>query len=88
MNTETIRMNITLPKELVESLDEMAGPRKRSRFIAHALRVMIDQIKNNEIDRQLTEGYRSRKEENLKVAEAFEPFDLEGWDEYQGFAEK
>jgi len=82
MNTDIIRMNITLPKELVESLDEMAGPRKRSRFIAQALRLMIDQLKKKEIDLQLTEGYRVRKDENLKVAEAFEPFDVEGWDDY------
>jgi len=82
MDTDVIRMNITLPKELVESLDEMAGPRKRSRFIAQALRLMIDQLKKKEIDLQLTEGYRVRKDENLKVAEAFEPFDVEGWDDY------
>ena len=81
MNTEKIRINITLPKDLAASLDEMAGPRKRSRFIVQALRMMIDQLKNKEMDLQLTEGYRARKEENLKVAEAFEPFDLEGWDD-------
>jgi metal-responsive CopG/Arc/MetJ family transcriptional regulator len=82
MNTETIRMNITLPKDLVASLDEMAGPRKRSRFIVQALRMMIDQLKKAEMDAQLTEGYRAGKSEALKVAETFEPFDLEGWDEY------
>ncbi len=82
MYTENIRMNITLPKDLAASLDEMAGPRKRSRFIVQALRLMIDQIKKAEMDLQLTEGYRAGKNENLKVAEAFEPFDLEGWDEY------
>ena len=77
-----IRMNITLPKDIATSLDEMAGPRKRSQFIAQALRMMIDQVKKREMDLQLTEGYRAGKEENLKVAEAFEPFDLEGWDDY------
>jgi len=82
MNTDIIRMNITLPKDLATSLDEMAGPRKRSQFIAQALRVMIDQLRKKEMDLQLTEGYRARKDENLKVAEAFEPFDVEGWDDY------
>ena len=43
MNTETIRMNITLLKDLVALLDEIAGPRKRSRFIAQALRMIIEQ---------------------------------------------
>jgi len=82
MNTEIVRMNITLPKDIAASLDEMAGPRKRSQFIAQALRMMIDQMKKREMDLQLTVGYRAGKEENLKVAEAFEPFDLEGWDDY------
>ena len=82
MNTGIVRMNITLPKDLAASLDEMAGPRKRSQFIVQALQMMIDQLKNKQLDLQLTEGYCSRKEENLKVAEAFEPFDVEGWDDY------
>ena len=82
MNTEIVRMNITLPKDIAASLDELAGPRKRSQFIAQALRMMIDQMQKREMDLQLTEGYRAGKEENLKVAEAFEPFDLEGWDDY------
>lgn len=82
MNTEIVRMNITLPKDVAASLDEMAGPRKRSQFIVQALRLMIDQLKNKEMDLQLTEGYRAGNEESLKVAEAFEPFDLEGWDDY------
>ena len=61
-------MNITLPKDLAASLDEMAGPRKRSQFIVQALRMMIDQVKNREMDLQLTEGYRAGKDENhIKV---------------------
>ena len=82
MYTDNVRMNITLPKDLATSLDEMAGPRKRSKFIVQALRLMIQQVKKTEMDLQLTEGYRAGKNENLKIAEAFEPFDLEGWDEY------
>ncbi|MBW1865546.1 MAG: hypothetical protein JRI64_07955 [Deltaproteobacteria bacterium] len=82
MYTDNVRMNITLPKDLAASLDEMAGPRKRSKFIVQALRLMIQQVKKTEMDLQLTEGYRAGKNENLKIAEAFEPFDLEGWDEY------
>ena len=88
MHTEIVRMNITLPKDVAVMLDEMAGPRKRSQFIIQALRMMIDQLKKSEMDLQLTEGYRAGKDESLIVAESFEPFDLEGWDEYQGFAEK
>ena len=82
MDTETIRMNIILPKDVATLLDEMTGPRKRSQFIVQALRMMIDQVKKKEMDLQLTEGYRAGKDENLKIAETFEPFYLEGWDDY------
>ena len=40
---------------------------------------MLDQMKKAEMDLQLTEGYQAGKDENLKIAEEFEPFDLEGW---------
>lgn len=82
MNTEIVRMNITLPKDLAVLLYKMAGSRKRSRFIAQALRLMIGQMKKAEMDLQLPEGYQAGKNESLIVAEAFEPFDLEGWDDY------
>ncbi len=32
-----VRTNLLLPKELVEELDEVAGPRGRSRFVAEAV---------------------------------------------------
>ena len=73
MYTDNVRMNITLPKDLAASLNEMAGPRKRSRFIVQALRMMIDQVKKTEMDLQLTEGYRAGKNENLKIAVTIQP---------------
>ena len=38
MNTDTVRLNITIPKELARTLDKFAGSRKRSRFIAEAVK--------------------------------------------------
>jgi metal-responsive CopG/Arc/MetJ family transcriptional regulator len=32
-----VRTNLLLPKDLVEELDEVAGPRNRSRFVAEAV---------------------------------------------------
>lgn len=36
-----IPVNITLPKELVEQVDEIVGPRNRSAFIEEAMRYKI-----------------------------------------------
>ncbi|MEO8272998.1 MAG: CopG family transcriptional regulator [Chloroflexota bacterium] len=34
----TVRTNLLLPADLVEQLDQMAGPRGRSRYVAEAVR--------------------------------------------------
>ena len=82
MNTDLVRLNITLPKELVRSLDNLAGPRKRSRFIAEALENQIKQYEKTKLEKLLAEGYRATEKEDAALAKEFEAVDLEGWDEY------
>ena len=55
MNTDPVRLNITLPKKLVQSLDKLAGPRKRSRFIAEALENQIKQYEKTKLEKLLAE---------------------------------
>jgi len=38
------RINVTLPREVIESLNQIAGPRSRSRLIAESLREYIRQM--------------------------------------------
>ncbi len=82
MNTESIRMNITLPRDLVETLDIVAGARKRSQFISKAVRLLIHQMEKEKLEALLAEGYRASREEGLELAREFETVDIEGWDEY------
>ena len=82
MNTDPVRLNITLPKKLVRSLDKLAGPRKRSRFIAEALENQIKQYEKAKLEKLLAEGYRAAEKEDVSLAKEFEAVDLEGWDEY------
>ena len=82
MSSNTVRLNITLPKGLVQSLNDMIGPRERSRFITEALEMRIEQQKKEELNKLLEEGYRATKRESLAVTQEFEEADLEGWDEY------
>jgi CopG family transcriptional regulator / antitoxin EndoAI len=81
MNTENVRINITLPKELLHILDEISGPRKRSSFIAEAIQLKVKATKEAELEKQLTEGYRACAKESLEIANEFEPADFEGWDD-------
>jgi metal-responsive CopG/Arc/MetJ family transcriptional regulator len=82
MHSETVRLNIILPKDQVESLNQIAGPRNRSRVISESIREYILQRGKMELEKQLEEGYRASAKENISFAKEFEVVDLEGWDEY------
>ncbi len=82
MRIETVRINVTIPRELIESVNQIAGPRSRSRLITESIREHIRQIKQVELDKQLEEGYRASAKKSNALAKEFEAADLEGWDEY------
>ena len=77
-----VKVNITIPEELARQLEKLAGSRKKSRFIAEALRKRIGEIQEQELNKILEEGYKSRRQESLSITKDFESVDLEGWDEY------
>lgn len=82
MSPNTIRMNITLPADVAEALARVAGPRKRSQFVAEAVQDKIDELASKRLQKTLKEGYLATKEEGKALAEEFAASDLEGWDEY------
>ena len=82
MGTETIRLNITLPKKIVQALDKIIGPRKRSHFISEAIRQKLEQNQKEKMEKLLAEGYKTAREESFTLSKEFEGADLEGWDDY------
>lgn len=82
MDTDSVRLNITLPRELARALNKLTGPRKRSRFITEAIRQRIEQRQKEELEKILEEGYRATRQEGLALTKEFEATDLEGWGEY------
>lgn len=82
MNTETVRLNVTLPRGLVEAMNRVTEPRKRSRFIAEAVRQKIEQKEKEEMESLLVKGYQDRAKDGLALTKEFENADLEGWDDY------
>lgn len=77
-----VRMNITLPEELAKKLDELAGHKKKSQFIAEALRQKMEQLQNAQLQLLLEEGYKFNRQESISMAREFEAIDLEGWNDY------
>ena len=82
MNTETVRLNITIPKDLAQAINRFTGPRKRSQFIAEAVRQQIEKKEKQELEKILEEGYRATAKESLAITKEFEAADLKDWYEY------
>lgn len=78
----TIRLNITLPEDLANQIDNLVEPKKKSRFIAEAIRQRIEALERKKRESLLKEGYKAMYAESLEIAKDFEAVDLEGWDEY------
>ena len=58
----------------------VTGPRKRSRFIAEAVKQRIEE--KEAIDKLLEEGYQAAAKESLALTKEFENADFVGWDDY------
>jgi len=82
MTTETIRMNISIDKDLAINLKKATSPRKRSAFISSAIRQKLEQLKKQELEQLLEEGYKNRHKESMDLSGEFADVDLENWDEY------
>jgi CopG family transcriptional regulator / antitoxin EndoAI len=81
MYTNKVRMNITLPEPLAKELEEIAGQRNRSEFIAEALELKIREIRRQRLNKLLVEGYRENRQKAAAISKEFEEADLEGWGE-------
>ena len=82
MTTESIRMNISIEKDLAIELKKVTSPRKRSAFISDAIKQKLAQQKKQELELLLEEGYKNRYKESMEMSAEFTDIDLENWDEY------
>lgn len=76
------RINIVMLDTLIAEIDQVAGKRKRSQFIADAVRRRIIDLERDRLRNMMAEGYRVTRHEDEELTREFEASDLEGWDEY------
>ena len=66
----------------MRKIDNLVEPKKKSRFIADAVRKRIDDLQQERTEALLSEGYKARRSESLTGAKEFEAVDIEGWADY------
>ena len=73
------RINVTLPEETVELLEEACERGERSRLIDQALRLYLDEQRRAQLRLELAEGYRRNRKLNRELAEEWRPLEEEAW---------
>lgn len=76
----TTKITMTLPVDLVEKLRQVAGGRKRSRFVAEVTRRAIDEIERQRLREDLIRGYQANAQMDREIAEEWHPLEEEAWD--------
>lgn len=77
MEMRMIRLNITLPEDIVRYL---AQKQNKSRFIAQALREKLEREKRERIETLMAEGYKSTELEDKNLDAEWDKASLEEWD--------
>ncbi|MDP2937119.1 MAG: hypothetical protein Q8O86_11590 [Dehalococcoidia bacterium] len=80
----TTKITLTLPADLVEKLRQVAGGRKKSRFVAEATRRAIDEIERQRLCEDLIRGYQANAQLDKEIAEEWRPLEEEAWDRELG----
>lgn len=70
-------IQIHLPEELEENILALSSDEEA--FIMEAVREKIEKEKQEQLKKQLIEGYQHTFEEDLSVTKDFEPSDFEHW---------
>ncbi len=73
---EAVRINVSLPKEVLEELSKEVGPRKRSRFITEAIEHFLKERRN----KRLAVEYREAAAEIRRVNKELEGVINDGLD--------
>ena len=74
-----VRVNFTLPEDLLASLKSNVRERERSAFVADALRKRLADLERQHLEAELIEGYQATAEEDRAINAEWEAITLESW---------
>ena len=73
------RLNITLPVETIDLVDQMVKKGDRSRCIDEAIKRYLNEVDKENLREQLKEGYMAWAEQDLETAAEWSPLEEEIW---------
>lgn len=76
---KNLKLNFTIPDDVAEALRSRVGRRKRSAFIAAAVKEKLQQLEHEQLLQSLVEGYQTRRATDAEVNQVWEEAILEEW---------
>ncbi len=73
-----IRVNMTLPEDVIKLLNKKAKPGEKSAYIAEAIRQYARKESQEEMMKRMIEGYVATAKEDLSLFEALEGTETDG----------
>jgi metal-responsive CopG/Arc/MetJ family transcriptional regulator len=73
------RINVVLPQQTLQVLDQVAGKGKRSEFISHAVLHYIRTRGRRRLRERLKAGYQAQAAENLEIALQWFRLEEQAW---------
>ncbi len=75
---KTVKVNFTIPEDVVATLKGRVSERSRSAFVTAAVRERLHDLEQEELKQTLKEGYSARRDEDAEVSKEWEAPTLEG----------
>jgi metal-responsive CopG/Arc/MetJ family transcriptional regulator len=76
----TQKINFTIPEDVARELKSRVKKSKRSAFVVEAVRDKLENIKRQQLEQELIEGYQVRRDEGEAINKEWEEITLENWD--------
>ncbi len=82
MNKTRKRVNITLPPETLELIDQVSKD-NRSEFINRAVKLYVNRLERARLKQRLRKAYLERAKEDLAIAQEWQPIEQELWEKFE-----
>ena len=76
-----VRVNMTLPEDVIKLLNKKAKPGEKSAYIAEAIRHFAKKESQEELIHRMIEGYSATAEEDLNLYKDLEGTESDGIDD-------
>ena len=75
-----VKMTFTIPEDVAQRPRAAIADRRRSAFVASALKQKLEEAEHEQVKALLIQGYVERYEEDRAINEEWEAATLESWD--------